>query len=359
MFRPLPALPRRNRGEPLREAIPAEYLNQIAAQLEELDRRTRALSPVSSGDLVAKTTAGGTTYALRRRRGGGGVGSPPPFFPLSIVLNQETGIYRVVLHPGRLVEPLEQKVHTVFFDGDPLDEKPVIEMAAGDFLVLHYETDEDGVIDEESVELKVEVSLPEQEVEYIEVGEDEGRVGVYAIPLGKLIDEDDEQDPIPPMIADAIRSDVWHRPFAVPAENIGEGEEVLAEFDGGYQFRTFKKADGDAGEAAGDVVEGRVDVEQLEENIVLRGTAKNMNMYVRRIRVSEGATSEDPPFLEYLNPTEVDYTLYWRDGLFLGSEEPEEEIGPCHHLVELEVATITQPTERAPCVEEEGGNGEE
>lgn len=67
MFRPLPALPRRNRGEPLREAIPAEYLNQIAAQLEELDRRTRALAPVSSGDLVAKTTAGGTTYALRRR----------------------------------------------------------------------------------------------------------------------------------------------------------------------------------------------------------------------------------------------------------------------------------------------------
>jgi len=67
MFAPLPKLPERSRGQLLREAIPADYLNAIAASIAELDRRTRALAPVASPDLVPATGPGGTTYALRRR----------------------------------------------------------------------------------------------------------------------------------------------------------------------------------------------------------------------------------------------------------------------------------------------------
>ena len=265
--------------------------------------------------------------------------TPPPWWPKRIrpIPESEPATYNVRLQPGAVVEPLLGIRHEVLYAATDLP------MQDGDILALNYETDPDGTIKEGTTRLEILATLPATTPEIPAIGDDLGHDGAYSIPLGTFVAEPR------PHIADPIRSDIVHRPRAPEAENIGGGAEILDAFEDGYQARTLAPDPGQpAGNQLGDEVPSRIRVVQEGQQVLFRGSARNLNILVYRLQpvingdgLMTGLEKSD---------TEPMVVLYIRDGLYLGTEDPED-IGECHELEEIELLSLDpyDPTIHPPC----------
>lgn len=271
----------------------------------------------------------------------------PPWYPVSF--EKEGEGYLVAINPGVLVDLLEGKVYR------PSMTNP-ISISSGDFLVATYKVKNTGEIEEGTFAVTSEEGEPSKpDPERPPIADNEGGDGEYKISLGKFVFTEDG-DKVTLEVEDAVRSDLVHRPIAPRMENKGGGGQIAKKFDKEehYQLRSIAKAPGDSGDKLGDLVEGRVEVNQTEDAIELRGTGKNLNLRIRLIELLDGP----PPQLQWVDSGEAEVTLYWRDGLFVGDEDPDD-IGECHELIEQEVASLVIRTKAAPCPPpEEEGEGE-
>ena len=340
------------------------FQSNIPGLDDALNALSEDLQTVANSRLGDKDIQSGPGILIKRQRGSvvisaeeqpqaqAGKAAKRTWQPLTLT-EQEGGGYIARIVPGvfAYIDPndADNTISVVIpkYELEEIDKDTDIAIEPGKTLYLYHDVGADGGAIPGSVILAVDDPDKESTHYTPEIGDDPGATGEYWHPLWSLVPGDEPTDP--PKVQPIITKDISFTPN-LWSGNVGDGEgRILNEYaraENKYKFRALKRDEYTSGEVDSKPTSG-IRLSESDESVLIRGSSKNLNLSIFSFSLVQDI-NDNYSLQEASEPL---VTLYWRDGIYEGTEEPADDITPCHDLTEVRVNTLQEslPT-REPCV---------